>query len=301
MRRPVVRRSALRRVSGGRGPVRGISLVEVLVAVMVSGILGTLLMRALVGGQRIHRAHLQEISMNESARAALAILPAELRELSAGGGDVLAMDSSAIVFNAMRGLYLLCADPDTVTRTVLLDGRPLRMSEPIGVPDDSLLLFTDRDPGSRQDDAWIRAGASGAESGSDCPGSAPSLAVSLTGVTGAQLAGARAGAPLRAFRPAQVLAYRDAGGDWWLGERVYQASSGSWSTVQPVLGPIAAGGLVLTYHDVTGHATARADAVARIGVRVVARSPDRAQGAAGGPYLVREAATEVGLRNNPRY
>jgi len=280
--------------------IRGFSLAEALVAVVLCGIVTVVLTRVLVAGQRIHRAHVEDVAMSESGRAALAILPAALRELSAGDGDILAMDSGAITFKAMGALHVLCARPDIAARAVLLDGTALYGSAAIEAPADSVFLFADGDPATRLDDAWLSAAAAGAVGGTACPGGAPSITVTLSGATDAQLAGVHEGAPLRTFRPTQFLAYRDAGGDWWLGQRLFDASSGGWSTVQPVLGPLAPGGLRLTYLDAAGNLTDSAAAVSRIVLRLASRSPHRVHRPDGAAYLVRDAAAVIALRNNPR-
>ena len=289
----------------GAGPALrrrpGFSLAEALVGLVLLGIVSTALVRVLAGGQRQHRAHAQRVALTESTRAALAILPVEFRELSAGEGDILVMDSTSITFKSMQALYVLCADPDTAARGILLDGATAYGSRSIDVPDDSVLVFAEGDPATRLDDTWLSAGASSAVSGSGCSGGGPSMSLTLTGVTATRLAGVQAGAPVRTFRPVQVLTYQDANRDWWLGQRRFQPSSGSWSTVQPVLGPLSSSGLALTYLDATGNPADRSVAVARIGVRVRSRSPERVFGAGGTLYLVQDATTQVAVRNNPLY
>jgi type II secretory pathway pseudopilin PulG len=282
------------------GPL-GFSLAEALVALVLGGIVSTVLVRTLLSGQRVHRAHLQGVAVSESNRAALAILSAELRELSAGDGDILAMDSTSITFKAMQAFYVQCVAPDTATRAIVLDGATRYGLRPIEAPDDSVLLFAEGDPTTRLDDGWLSAGATTATPGTECPGGRPSVSVMLSGVTALQLAGVYTGAPVRTFRPAQVLVYQDAGRDWWLGQRLFQPSSGSWSVVQPVLGPLSSAGLTLTYVNAAGNPTDSVAAVARIGVRVQSRSPEPVSRATGTTYLLQDVVTQVAVRNNPRY
>ena len=292
-------------VLGGAGPSMrrqwGFSLAEALVGLVLLGIVSTALYRVLAGSQRQHRAHEQHVALTESARVALAILPVEFRELSAGDGDILAMDSTSITFNSMQGLYVQCDAPDTAARRVLLDAATVFGFRSIDAPDDSVLVFAEGDPATRLDDAWFSAGVAGSAAGFECPGARASIGLMLAGVTAARMAGTGAGAPVRTFRPAQVLVYQDAGREWWLGRRLFQPSSGSWSIVQPVLGPLSAGGLVLTYVDAQGAATDNANAVTGIGVRVVSRSSEPVYRTTGATYLMLGAATHVALRNNPRY
>jgi prepilin-type N-terminal cleavage/methylation domain-containing protein len=293
------------RVPGTRwrsvGSRLGFTLVEAIVALVVCGIVSTVLYRTLVGGQRLHRSHLQSVAVSESNRAALAILAAELRELSAGEGDILAMDSVSITFKSMQAFHVQCAAPDTAAARILLDGAAASGLRPIGAPEDSVLLFAENDPATRLDDGWLSASAASVTAGTLCPGGRSGLAVMLSGVSAARLAGVQAGAPVRGFRPTQVLTYQDAGRDWWLGQRQFQPSSGSWTVVQPVLGPLSADGLTLTYLDAAGSPTDSAAAVARVGLRVRSRSPERVYRSTGATYLLDDVMTHVAVRNNPRY
>jgi prepilin-type N-terminal cleavage/methylation domain-containing protein len=279
--------------------VAGFSLVEMLVAIVLLGLVGGILTRTLVGGQRLHAAHAQEVAMSETTRAALAILPGELRELSAGDGDIIRMDSASVAYKSMGSLYVLCGPPDTAALTVPLE--PMPGSGPVDAPGDSVLLFSEGDPATRADDAWLSGSAVRADSGTECPAGRPGLAVTLAGLSGSQLLGLQVGAPVRTFRAAQLLAYPDAARDWWLGQRLYQPASGSWSTVQPVLGPLAAAGLSLVYRDSAGQPASAAHHVTRIRIRVRSRSPVRVRRAASPAYVVRDGTTQVVLRNNPHY
>lgn len=282
-------------------PRRGFSLVEALVALVLFGVVATMLYRTLVGGQRQHRAHVQSVAVSESNRAAMAILAGELRELSAGEGDILAMGSTSITFKSMRAFSIQCVPPDTAARRLVLDGSLISGLRPIDSPDDSVLVFAEGDPATRLDDGWFSAGATSATPGTECPGGRPSIGVTLSGVTAPQLADVQAGAPVRTFRPAQVIVYQGAGRDWWLGQRLFQPSTGSWSIVQPVLGPLSSPGLTLTYLNGAGAPADSAGGVARIGLRVRSRSPERVHRGGGATYLLQDVATQVAVRNNPRY
>jgi prepilin-type N-terminal cleavage/methylation domain-containing protein len=282
------------RPANGIARPAGFTLVEVLVAVVLLGLVGTVLYRTLVTGQRVHAAHVQEAALGETLRAALAILSAEVRELSAGDGDIQGMDSSGVTYNSMQAFHVLCAAPDTARGVVLLEDGAAP------APQDSLLVYAEGDPATRLDDGWVTAAASQVTRGAVCPAGQPGVALTLAGLPAAGLGAVRDGAPVRSFRPAQLLVYQDAGRDWWLGQRLFQPASGAWSTVQPVLGPLAPAGLSLAFLDRAGHAVTDPRAVARIRVRVRGRSPAPVRGAAGAAYVVREGATEVALRNNPR-
>jgi prepilin-type N-terminal cleavage/methylation domain-containing protein len=283
---------------------RGFTLVEVLIALVLLGIVSTALYQLLVANQRLYRAQVESVATNESARATIAILPGEIRELSAGSGDVIAMDGTSLTYKGMQAVYIQCAPPNTGSLEIVLDRGTFFGLRPMSVADDSVLIFAEGDSTTRSDDGWLSASVSSMTVGTVCPGSQPSITVGLAGVSAGQLAGTQAGAPVRTFRPAQVRLYQDGAGDWWLGGRVYQKSAGAWGTTQPILGPLSGTGLALTYADTTGTATTDPLAVARIGITVQSQSSDRVyrSGSSGGPiYLLQDLVTQVAVRNNPTY
>jgi prepilin-type N-terminal cleavage/methylation domain-containing protein len=283
---------------------RGFTLVEILIALVLLGIVSTALYQLLVANQRLYRAQVESVATNESARATVAILPSEVRELSAGSGDVLAMTATSLTFKSMQALYVQCAPPNTGSLEIILDRGTFFGLRPMSVADDSILIFAEGDTTTRGDDGWLSASVSSMTTGTACPGTSPSITVGLSGVTATQLTGTQAGAPVRTFRAAQVLLYQDAVGDWWLGGRTYQKSAGAWGTTQPIVGPLSGSGLALTYSDTTGTATTDPLRVARVGITVQSQSFDRVyrSGSSGGPvYLLQDLVTQVAVRNNPLY
>jgi len=283
---------------------RGFTLVEILIALVLMGIVSVALYQLLVANQRLYRAQVQNVAINESARAAVSILPTEIRELSAGGGDIVAMNGTSLTYKSMQALYVQCAAPNTGALELILDRSTFFGLRAISAADDSILVFAEGDESTRSDDGWLSASVTSTTVGTACPGSMPSITVGVSGLSAAQLAGVQAGAPARTFRPMQILLYQDGAGDWWLGGRLYQKASGSWSSTQPFLGPLSGTGLTLTYADTTGTATTDPLAVARVGISVESQSSERVyrSGAAGGPqYLLQDLVTQVAVRNNPTY
>ena len=67
----------------------------------------------------------------------------------------------------------------------------------------------------------------------------------------------------------EMLRYRDRNGLWWLGMRRLR-KSGRRPSTQPVLGPLAPGGLEFRYLDKGGLPTANPRRVASIGITVTA-------------------------------
>jgi prepilin-type N-terminal cleavage/methylation domain-containing protein len=282
---------------------RGFTLVEALTALVLLGIIGSALLRVLVGHQRLYQSQMQRVIVNEAARAGVAVLASELRGLAAAEGDLIAMESSSVTYESMQALYFQCAPPDTGGLAVVLDRDGYYGLRPISATDDSLLLFAENDPTTRMDDGWVSAGIAGMTTGAACPGGTPSVTVRLDALTSAELAGVDSGAPVRTFRPTKVLIYQDATGSWWLGSREYQRASDAWSTTQPIVGPLSASGLELTYVDSAGNVTTDVTRVARIGIRIEGQSAKRVHTSPGGgpSFLLEDLGTQVALRNNPWY
>ena len=87
-----------------------------------------------------------------------------------------------------------------------------------------------------------------------------------------------------------------------LGTRLQAKGSGSWSTLQPIAGPLTATGLQLTYLDTLGAATAVPTEVARIGVTVAGATREVVRTSSGLlAHATDELITQVALRNNPRF
>jgi prepilin-type N-terminal cleavage/methylation domain-containing protein len=281
---------------------RGFTLVEILIALVLMGIVSTALYQLLVNNQRLYRAQVQSVEINESARAAVSILPTEIRELSAGGGDIMAMNGTSITYKSLQALYVQCTAPNAGSLELVLDRSVFFGLRAISAADDSVFIFAEGDSTTRSDDGWLSASVTSTTIGTACPGSRPSITVGVSGLSAAQLATVQGGAPVRTFRPMQILLYQDAAGDWWLGGRLYQKASGSWAATQPFLGPLSGTGLTLTYADAAGTATTNPLLVARVGINVESQSSERVYRSGTGPqYLLQDLVTQVAVRNNPIY
>jgi prepilin-type N-terminal cleavage/methylation domain-containing protein len=66
----------------------GFTLVELLVALVLLAIVGTGILRTLMSNQRAYEEQTQRIDVQQNLRTALAVLPADFRELDAVDGDV---------------------------------------------------------------------------------------------------------------------------------------------------------------------------------------------------------------------
>ena len=266
---------------------RGVTVVELLVALMLFGVCGaavTGVMRRFLAG---YRATVQTIDRRQNLRIAAAFLPAELRALDARDGDIVAMSRTAVTIRALRAFGVLCRDQPAgvsgVATLVLSD--VLRYGVRNLDPDtDTLWILT---PG--RDDRWVRSGVSSVGTAT-CADGSPGIRI---GVTLPAPDGLPAGTPVQGFETITYRLYRSSeDGRWYIGEQ-------EGASLQPLLGPVTADGLALDYFDSTGTVTTDPSLVRLIDVRVRAPTAEPIRDASGrlGP-LVDSLVTVVALRNN---
>lgn len=280
---------------------RGFTLIELIVAMILAAIVGVAIYQALTNSQRVYQMQAERAAMNSNTRTAVALLPMELREMSATDpvdSDVIEADSAYVEYKAMRGLFFLCLPP---TGNVLtLWGSPrYGLDTTLTGGQDSVVIFSEGNPGSRADNAWIHAGVGSlAVSASACPGPTAGTVVTVNSVTpGGGLSGVRAGAPVRSFEVVKVGTYTS-GGSLWLGAQVHDGSN--YGSIQPVLGPLAADGLQLVYYDKYGVATTDETQIARVDLRIIGQTSRPVYNAGDLRLVVDTLVTSIALRNNRR-
>jgi prepilin-type N-terminal cleavage/methylation domain-containing protein len=293
---------------------RGYTLVELMIALVLLGIVSGAIYQVLVNNQRVYQAQTQQIDLQENLRAATTVLPAEFRELDAADGDIQLMTATAIQIRAMRKVGFLCLAPalavglGTFTMNVWQSpqyGRNLPIDN-----GDSVLVFFEGNATTRDDDQWLPVKING-RSNFQCPDAQPA-----GGTPGYQLATAppgwlnnpllsvngsiSKGSPVRAFEIVKYQLYQSSDGNWYVG---YQNMS-KGASVQPLIGPLTgSAGLELDYFDVNGAVTTDSSKVAVIEIHVRAQTaqPVRSGGALGTiANKVDSITTRVALRNNPR-
>src|SRR5262249_55529558 len=139
--------------------------------------------RVLIGNQRTYQAQSQRIDLQQNIRAAVAILPAELREIDASDNDIQAMSATSITIRAMRYLGVVCTTPVlggivnpvavTIRRSLFWGARDINTTT------DSLVIFYDGNPNSRADDDWAFAKPSAVVNGV-CADGNPGRTISLS-------------------------------------------------------------------------------------------------------------------------
>ena len=289
---------------------RGFTLVELLVALVLMGLVSAALYRVLVNNQRIYHAQTQRIDLQQNIRAAVTILPAELRELDASDGDIIAMTATSLTARGSRQLAFICAVPAIaapaggiapVTMTIRND--PFFSVRDFNIDTDSIFVYYEGDPATTSDDSWVRGRITGVADLACADGTAGRQLTTLLLFGINQIASTGRipnGSPVRGYETVTYSAYQAGDGRWYLG---YQSSSGG-GVRQPLIGPVLdANGVTFEYFDVAGALTADPRQVAqiRITLRAQTQAPVRAAGSAPQQYVTDSIVTRVALRNNRRW
>lgn len=251
-------------------------MVELMLAMVLTLMVGAVTYRILVTNQRLTRSQNERVSMQDNVRSGALIIGSELREvgydrlptvlnpvlapLGLGGSvrsDIVALGPDSLRYKAMRGFGVVCNLNIASSQLVLRDAL-LQSVRPIAVGD-SMLLYAEDTPGSAADDAWLHVGVTGLPGAQNCPdgtaGTRVNVAFTNGLVAGVAFPLMTVGAPVRFFEEMVLRSYV-AGGDAWLGVR----NLNTGTAIQPVLGPIANGavspqGLGLVYRDANGAIT----------------------------------------------
>jgi prepilin-type N-terminal cleavage/methylation domain-containing protein len=294
---------------------RGFTMIELLVALVLLGLVSAALYRVLVNNQRLYMAQTQRIDLSQNIRAATSILPAELRELSASEGDIgfpaQALSPTKIDIRGMRWLGFICKPPVLGAGLTGLSmvirggsvGQPMFYGRDIKTTD-SLLIYYDGNQTTRTDDFWAWGRINASPSNDACldgkAGQRLVFDIFPPTFIGPNVNGAiTLGAPVRGFARVTYQLYQPSGDtSWYIG---YQPSTG---TMQPLVGPVLPGnGVNFAYFDSLGAVTANRLRIARIDVTVRARTaaPVRSGGQAPLRPIIDSVSTSIALRNNRRF
>ena len=251
----------------------GASLLELLVALVLFGIVGTATLKALDRQARLHsgiQAILEARAQHAAAHEAVAV---ELRGASSASGDIGPLSDTSVVFRLPIGGGVACAitsgiidlAPDSVTT-----GQAFARFRTAPQAGDTAWLLDEGATDVSSDDAWIALHLTAVtRSVGNCAASAlvdpvldagrPSWRLTYAGTVPATLA---PGATVRLTRMARFALYRS-GTESWLGFTERNPATGAWVTIQPVSGPYlpfnatspAASGMALSGRDSSGTPT----------------------------------------------
>jgi prepilin-type N-terminal cleavage/methylation domain-containing protein len=280
----------------------GYTLIELLVAIVIFGLVAGGVMNAIISAQRSSIAQSQRIDLQQNLRAAAVVLPAELRSLDAVDGDIQAMAANSITIRAMRQLAIICTPPvmgAALTGRLITVRTPLYSSARNFQAGDSVLIWYEGDAMARSDDGWLlgRVTAVAAQNCTDgTAGQRLTTDIQAPVLPKLNKIGAIPnGAPLRGFEIVTYSAGVAADGRWYLN---LQDTNGT----TPLLGPLnGSAGLAFTYYNAAGAVTAVPTQVAQIGLTVRGQTVDRINKGATSGFAADSLVTTVTLRNNPRF
>ena len=296
------------------GPRKGASVVELLVALVLLGIVAGGVLRALDRQARLHGALLALLESRVSHAATHETVATMLRSVSPAAGDLQLSDTAVAARWTLGGGVACLVLP---TRVVLApdsisSGQAMtRLHEP-PQPGDSLWMLDEGPTDATIDDAWRAIPVAGASrSLAACTGT-PLLSAGdaartswIIDVSGTLPAppGFGPGSPLRLTRRARFALYRS-GPDSWLGFAEWNQGTGAWNVIQPVSGPYlsynavlpSSSGIAFAPRDTTG-TTAWSTTAVSLGLTTRTRSrPVSMQGGVRTP-LSDSLHSVIALRN----
>lgn len=254
----------------------GFTLVELLIAVVVSSIVGAATLTLTVHHERLARALDRILISRRAIREASDALRYDLRTLAPRRQAIYAIGETFVEFRLPAGFSVACAI-DTTRTVVSIPARSATvpsLTSWIVAPeagDTVMVLLPAADPDSA---TWSNAQLSSAPVRSracppefaDAGDSAASLALRLTTPLSVR---AGVGAAIRLFRRARYELYRASDGAWYLGFQDCLATRATpCAIIQPVAGPYRARGIQFRFLDSAAAPTTLPSAVARIDVVV---------------------------------
>ena len=273
---------------------RGFTLVEMLVAMVVVGIVGAALIRLLSNQQRLSVTQVEQAMLQSNVRVGTQVLASELQEMGSDvdSVDLVTANASSVTYRAMRTLGFACAvsSSQVKIRTDRLYGTRLPVAG-----QDNLLLFVEKDPDISSDDRWRAFPITSVTPGS-CGGGVQAITLG-TSLDSASNADVLVEAPVRTFETMEIAPVTQGGVDY-LGARSVSAGQ----ALQAVAGPLQTGGLSIAYYDSLGNVTSTLARVRSISITLRGRS-DRAVRAGGTSATVQPVQDSlvrwVTLRNSP--
>ncbi len=283
---------------------RGMTLVEIMIALVLLGIISGVVMRVIMRQQRFYQGANQIMTQRSQLRQATSVLPVDLRSLSSIGDDILAVTDTSIDFRMNVGTGVVCS-VENAAHTIVLPPENLHGGQTLTTffgygppsPGDGVEIFIYNDSSTvgNEDDKWKRYEL--AKPISEDAGKCPTQFVTVSDVgkkrfvievsdpeghtdpvTGGPLSQyIQVGAPVRIVRKVRYALYQEPDGKWYLGYANFNAGSSAWETLAPVSGPYdpystssgTPSGLGFRYYDVDGNEITSGATAAQL--RLIAR------------------------------
>lgn len=240
---------------------RGFTLIEIMIAVTLLGIIGSILTTVLVRQQRFHRAVGQVTDARARMRDIATILPTDLRSISTAGRDILGISDTSIQFRAFVGSAVLCnyasATIIELPPQELASGNVLASWINPPQPNDIAYLYDSGTQAGNVDDAWAVFTVADTVSEANaawCPTSrgfataadATKRRYRITLTTAPNQARVVLGAPIRFAREVRYSVYLASDAQWYVGfqsctPNVTYGLPGTCGTREVLAGPVKPG------------------------------------------------------------
>ena len=227
---------------------RGFALVELLVALGITALVGGVIFRLVDRSQRFARG----IAAIADQRAQLAVaayaVETELQGAAPTDGDLIAPSDSAIAYLGKVGSAVACNVAGSA-----IDLAPQHLASGITIAwwntapqaGDSVLVLDEGGSRSAADDRWLHLAASGVTSLPNACLYSPYVdSIADAGKVGWRITTATplpltvvSGAAVQVVRPQRFALYRSAS-EWMLGWTEWNPLTGAWNVIQPVAGPL---------------------------------------------------------------
>jgi prepilin-type N-terminal cleavage/methylation domain-containing protein len=232
---------------------RGLTLPELLVAMLLLAIIGGGLTRVMIKQQQFYKDARATAGAKRELRLGATVLPSELRSISSSGGDIIEMSEGEVTMRAYTGTSVICAisggrddiwlPPTNLARHTLTTYISSSNKPTDG---DTIFIFNEGPLTGSQDDTWEKRWITGADyAASDCNGlpfTDPVLDATKKRIryhlNTALPATVTVGAVVRFTRPVSYHIYQETSGAWYLGIQEYL--SGTWGNPAPLAGPYRA-------------------------------------------------------------
>lgn len=289
---------------------RGFTLVELLVALMISGLLVTVIYQLLSGNSRFVQLQSAREEVQQNARAALDIIAGDLRAIPPGG--VLTMGEDSVRAYVPRAWGVLCDTIDTTSPTawVLFPAGVLPTLDIFGRPHWGVAVEQTADPAVQTATYRFVAAPTQQVAGQPCATIQPNLDPAQHVWLGFNRPAGTSFVTAGTILPGtQVLVFEEMKYDvaesgssgvpgYWIRRMIGRV--GESANMQPMAGPVPeTGALRFTYlraDGVTPAATADEVAVIRVQVIVQSRS-ETGSGVTRAPEQMDTVSTDVYLRN----
>ena len=222
---------------------RGISLVEVVVALALTALVAALSWSILAAGAFRLRDRSERMGLEHSLRVVAAAVRAAVEPVgqdSSAGNDLVVALPDQLVSRTTRASGALCAATAVAFTVRAAPGWWSALRTP--VPGRDSLLVERLSPAS----SWETIGLSAAPQPGSCPDGSAGLVLPVV-ADSAALAGVGPGSPVRVFEDMELRLYTSSGAAW-----VGLRSLTTGEAIQPLAGPFTSAGLQLEYRSRSG-------------------------------------------------